>query len=225
MSRRLGILLQAAFCLLLSACAHAPADGRQGGTAAAPSQDAAESQKIEAAAIASMIAKTKGDYRIQPSDLIEITVYQDPDLTRKVRVSQNGTVFMPLIGAIKIGGMTLLEAGDLLAGKLKRYLVSPQVSLFITEHGNQQIYVLGQVVKPGSYAIPAESHLTALEAISIAGGFTPIAGIDNARVLRNVDGKSEVIKLEVTAITKLGQKEKDIQLQPNDVVFVPQSFF
>jgi polysaccharide biosynthesis/export protein len=64
-----------------------------------------------------------------------------------------------------------------------------------------------------------------LEAISTAGGFTPVAAQDRTRVLRNVDGKSVSYTIEVNAITQQGQKEKDMVLEPNDVVFVPQSFF
>lgn len=185
-------------------------------------------ESAEAAALASVlqqVSRSKTDYRISSADLISVTVYQDPDMNRKVRVNANGTVTMPLIGGVKIGGMTLIEAQAAIETKLAKYLVSPQVSLFIEDYGNKMVYVMGEVQKPGSYPIPTEKSLTVLEAISTAGGFTPIAGQDRTRVLRNVNGASVTYTIEVKAITQQGQKDKDLVLEPNDVVYVPQSFF
>lgn len=182
----------------------------------------------EAAALASAmkaVSRSKTDYRLSSADLVSVTVYQDLDMNRKVRVNANGTVSMPLIGAVKIGGMTLIEAQAALEEKLSKFLVSPQVSLFIEEYGNKTIFVMGEVQKPGSYPVPTESRMTVLEAISTAGGFTPVAAQDRARVLRNVNGASVTYTIDVKAITLKGEKEKDMILEPNDVVYVPQSFF
>lgn len=210
----------------------AAAAGCAGGPAASPAHNASVNPKqaaeAEEAALAQalrQIAKPKTDYRITEADLLDVTVYGDQDVTRKVRVGQNGVVSIPLVGPIKIGGLTILEAETLLNEKLKKFYVDPQVSLFIEDYGNKQVFVLGEVNKPGAYPIPSESHMTVLEAVSTAGGFTPIAGLDRTRVLRNVNGKSESIMIDITAITKLGEKEKDLVLQPNDVVFVPHSMF
>jgi polysaccharide export outer membrane protein len=177
------------------------------------------------AAAMQQVVRSKTDYRISAADLISITVYQDLEMNRKVRVNANGSISMPLIGEVKIGGMTLIEAQAALEGKLAKFLVSPQVSLFIEEYGNKTIFVMGEVQRPGSLPIPTESRLTVLEAISTAGGFTPIAAQDRTRVLRNVNGVSVSYTIEVKAITQLGQKEKDMVLEPNDVIYVPQSFF
>ena len=182
----------------------------------------------EAAAIAAamqQVVRSKTDYKISSADLIGVTVYQDLEMNRKVRVNANGSISMPLIGAVKIGGMTLIEAQNSIENKLAKFLVSPQVSLFIEEYGNKTVFVMGEVQRPGSYPIPTESRLTVLEAISTAGGFTPIAGQDRTRVLRNVNGVSVSYTIEVKAITQQGQKEKDMVLEPNDVIYVPQSFF
>jgi polysaccharide export outer membrane protein len=142
-----------------------------------------------------------------------------------VRVSQDGDVSFPLAGTIKVGGLGVIEAENALAAKLGQYLVSPQVSFFIKEYGNKQIYVLGEVKKPGTYKIPVGSELTVLGAVSMAEGFTMIAAPDRTRVIRNVDGKNETITVEISAITQGGQKDKDISLLPNDIVYVPQSYF
>jgi len=182
----------------------------------------------EAAAVASamqQVAHSKTDYRLAPADLISVTVYQEPDLCRNARVNTNGTISLPLIGSVNIGGKTLIDAQAIIETSLAKYLVSPQVSLFIQEYGNRSIYVMGEVQHPGSFPIPTESHMTLLEAISTAGGFTPIAGQDRVRVLRYVGGVSVPYTINTKQITQQGQKEKDMVLEPNDIIYVPQSFF
>ncbi len=187
---------------------------------------AAQDKESEAIASAlKQITHSKTDYRISSADLMSVTVYQDLDMNRKVRVNANGTVSLPLIGAVEIGGMTLIEAQAKIEAKLSQFLVSPQVSLFIEEYGNKTVFVMGEVQKPGSYPVPTESRMTALEAISTAGGFTPVAAQDRVRILRNVNGASTTYSIDVKAITQRGEKEKDMVLEPNDVIYVPQSFF
>ncbi|MEK7389811.1 MAG: polysaccharide biosynthesis/export family protein [Elusimicrobiota bacterium] len=204
-----------------------PASSAAQASQLSPEQKQAALAEESAAIAAAMqqVARSKTDYKISPADLISITVYQDLEMNRKVRVNANGAVSMPLIGAVKIGGMTLIEAQSLIESKLAKFLVSPQVSLFIEDYGNKTVFVMGEVQRPGSYPIPTESRLTVLEAISTAGGFTPIAGQDRTRVLRIVNGASVSFTIEVKAITQQGLKEKDMVLEPNDVVYVPQSFF
>lgn len=222
--------------LLLSGCAGAgapvapiePPPSAQAPAAPARAADKPAATEAEAAALAAamqQVARTKNDYKISSADLLDVTVYQDPEMSRKVRVNANGAVSLPLVGAVKIGGMTVLEAQAVIEEKMSKFLVSPQISLFIQEYGNKLVFVMGEVQKPGSYPIPPESRLTVLEAISTAGGFTPIAGQDRTKVLRNVNGQSLSFTIEVKAITQNGEKDKDMVLEPNDVVYVPQSFF
>ncbi len=167
----------------------------------------------------------KVDYEISAADLLEVSVYQDKDMSRIIRVSQNGTITFPLIGSVQIGGLSVVEAQNLIASQLKDYIVNPQVTIFIREYGYKKVFVLGQVAKPGSYDLPTESKLTVLEAVSLAGGFTPIAAPNRTKVIRNAGGKSESFTIEVSAITKRGEKSKDMPLEASDVVYVPQSFF
>jgi polysaccharide export outer membrane protein len=146
-------------------------------------------------------------------------------MDRKARVGANGTVTLPLVGSVKVGGTTLGAAEARIEEKMAVYVVRPQVTLFIEEYGNRTFSVMGEVQKPGSYVIPTESRLTILEAISLAGGFTLVAAQDRARVLRQVNGESKTIVVDIRAITHKGEKEKDLVIEPNDVVFVPQSLF
>lgn len=206
----------------------AVATSSQTAASAEAAADPIKAKVNEEAAIASaleQLSKGKNDYLIAPADLISVQVYQDQEMNRRVRVGQNGAISLPLVGQVQVGGLTVVDAEAAIALALKKYLVNPQVTLFIEEYGNKTIYVLGEVTRPGSYPIPAESRLTVLEAVSTAGGFTPIAAQDRTKVLRKVNGQSQSIHVEVTAITQKGEKDKDIQLQPNDIVYVPQAFF
>lgn len=165
------------------------------------------------------------DYKISAADLVSVTVYDALEMNRRARVNASGQIFLPLVGAVEVGGKTLDEAQQLIEGKLAAYVVHPQVTLFIEEYGNKVVFVMGEVQKPGSYVIPTESRMTVLEAISTAGGFTPVAAQDRARVLRSARGKTTSYTVDIRGITREGRKDDDMVLEPNDVVFVPQSLF
>ncbi len=169
--------------------------------------------------------RESADYLLQPGDLVEIKVYKEENMDRTLRISSNGTVTFPLVGNIKIAGLTVTSAENNLSAALKKYILLPQVSIFIKEYGNKTIYVLGQVMKPSAIQIPPERPLTVLEAITSAGGFTDIAAQSKVRVLRDNGGKHESIDIDVSQITKMGNKSLDISLTPGDVVLVPQSMF
>ena len=169
--------------------------------------------------------RSSQSYVLQPGDLVDIRVYMEDNMDRVLRISGNGTVTFPLVGNIKIAGLSLEQAEQNLANRLTEYLRQPQVSMLVKEYGNKTVYVLGQVSKPGSIQIPPEKQLTVLEAITSVGGFTDVANASKVRVLRLENGKQKNIDVDVTQITKQGNKSLDIALQPGDVVFVPQSLF
>lgn len=187
-----------------------------------PAQTVAVSQEISQG-IAQV--RQSSSYVLQPGDLVEIKVFMEEDMDRTLRISGNGSVTYPLVGAIKIAGYTIEQAEAQVQESLRTYFKNPQVSMLIKEYGNKTVYVLGQVAKPASIEIPPEKTLTILEAITSAGGFTDVAAVSKVRVLRMQDGKQKTIDVDVTQITKQGNKAMDIALLPGDVVFVPQSLF
>ncbi|MCM2324332.1 MAG: polysaccharide export protein, partial [Oligoflexia bacterium] len=164
-------------------------------------------------------------YTISNADLINVSVLGETDMDRQVRVSQSGTITYPLIGSVKVGGLSTSQAETEIATKLNDYLRGAQVTVFIKEYGNKKVFVFGHVNKPGAIEIPTETKLTVLEAISQAGGFTALAAPDRTRVVRMLNGVSQAFTIEVSAITKRGEKDKDIALEPNDIVFIPESYF
>ncbi len=169
--------------------------------------------------------RSSQSYVLQPGDLVDIRVYMEDDMNRVLRISGSGTVTFPLVGNIRIAGLSLEQAEQKLAKRLTSYIKQPQVSMLVKEYGNKTVYVLGQVSKPGSIQIPPEKELTVLEAITSVGGFTDVANTSKVRVLRVEDGKQKSMDVDVSQITKQGNKSLDIALQPGDVVFVPQSLF
>jgi len=206
--------------VLLTACA--------GGSTAPAAKSQVPQSQAEEAAIATAIQQMetkKSDYHISNADLIRVTVLGEDELAREIRVSQNGTITFPLIGAVSVGGLSTSQAESAIATKLNDYLRGAQVTVFIKEYGNKKVFVFGHVNKPGAIEIPTETKLTVLEAISQAGGFSPLAAPDRTRVVRMLNGVSQSFTVEVSAITKKGEKDKDIALEPNDIVFIPESYF
>ncbi len=169
--------------------------------------------------------RISADYALQPGDLLEIKVFMEEGMDRVLRISGNGNITFPLVGNLKVANLSLTQAEDKLASSLKTYLKNPQVSILIKEYGNKTVYILGQVKKPSSIDIPPEKKLTVLEAITSAGGFTDIAASSRVRVLRMEGDKQKTFDVDVTQITKQGNKALDIDLMPGDVVYVPQSMF
>jgi polysaccharide export outer membrane protein len=169
--------------------------------------------------------KESSDYLLQPGDLVDIQVYKEEDMSRTLRISTQGYIAFPLVGNIKIADLNVSQAASQIEERLKSYLKNPSVSLLIKEYANKTLYVLGQVKKPSSIAIPPEKTMTVLEAITSAGGFTDIAAISKVKVLRMENGQQRSIDVDISQITKEGNKQLDIALKPGDVVFVPQSLF
>ncbi|MBN1353596.1 MAG: polysaccharide biosynthesis/export family protein [Candidatus Omnitrophica bacterium] len=165
-------------------------------------------------------------YKLQPSDVLHITVHNQPDLETRTRVTADGYVTFPLIGKIRVDGITVQEFENKLKELLEKdYLVSAQVIVFIEEYHPRQVSIIGEVKRPGKYDMPYEKDLTLLEVIAMAEGFTEDADINNTKIIRMENGKKITMKIRVRDITEKGDKDKDIILKPNDVIVVPESFF
>lgn len=166
------------------------------------------------------------EYRISPLDTLDIRVYQEPDLDRIVEVSSEGSISFPLIGTVKVSGLTILEAEKKLEKLLGAdYLVNPHVNIKILKYHTRKVIVMGEVKNPGNYSFPEGRDLTVLEAIAMAGGFTEIAAIDRTSVIRIEKGKQVQYRIKISDITKSGDKTKDMILKPNDIIYVPERIF
>jgi polysaccharide export outer membrane protein len=146
-------------------------------------------------------------------DAIRVTVFQQPDMTTEARISEKGTVSLPLIGEQKVAGKSLPDAGKQIAGALKegKYLKDPQVQVTLVTLRSRQISVLGQVARPGLYPLD-DASMGITQVLAAAGGVLP-TGADSATLLRG--GKQ----------TNVDVKGKDaaFQLQPGDTVYVERA--
>jgi polysaccharide export outer membrane protein len=160
------------------------------------------------------------DYRVGAQDLLEITVFGVPDLSRAVRVNSNGQISLPLIGAVQAGGHTIPEVEREIGAKLeKTYLQNPQVSVFVKEFTSQRITLEGSLNKPGIY--PLTGKTTLLQAVAMAGGLDPLAEQNGVVVFRQIQGKKMAAVFDMRKISS-GATE-DPQVYGDDVVVVEQS--
>lgn len=168
---------------------------------------------------------SKTDFVLGPEDVLDIAVWRSEDLTQKgVVVRPDGYISMPLIGEIAASGRTAKELAAHIAERLKEYKEKPSVHVRVKEVNSYYVYVLGDVAKPGKYQV--KSHATVLQAIAMAGGFTPYAAKNNLQVRRTVvgqDGRSKEFKIPARYDDLLsGDREiKDFVLKPGDMVVVP----
>ena len=166
------------------------------------------------------------DYKIRPLDLVDIRVFQEDDLTMTNKVSQAGTLTFPLIGSVKVSGLRVQEAEQLITDKLKDgYIKNPQVTILVKEYAARRVSVLGEVKKPGTVEIPPEEALTLLQAVAYAGGFQNVAKTDEVIVRRMIDGKETKTKVNATRLMRADAAETDYPLEPGDIVYVPTRFF
>ena len=164
-------------------------------------------------------------YVLAPNDVVQIKVYQEDDLETKARVGQDGTISFPLIGAVRIGGKTVEQAGALIREKLdKDYLVNPQITLIVAEYSKRRFTVLGQVQKPGSFEIPSEESVTLLEAIAMAGGYTRLADKAHVKVTRMAGSKTATVTVDTKRESNNAQT-MSFQILPEDTITVPERIF
>lgn len=168
----------------------------------------------------------KPEYKFLPTDVLSITVHDQSDLNTTTRITADGNITFPLIGTVAAEGLTIGELEASIKRLLEKdYLVTAQVLVFIKEYHARQVSVIGEVNAPGKYDMPEEKNITLLEAIALAGGFTRVADINQTQVMRVTNGVTKTMIIRVSNITKKGQRDQDIPIEPEDVIFVPESFF
>jgi len=258
------------------------------------------------------------DYTVGPSDILKIEVFDEKEMSRDaIRVSGDGYISFPLIGRLKVAGLTTSDIEQLISRKLREggFFLNAQIAVLIAEYGSKRYKVLGAVTKPGIFFLKAneqildalsevegiepdtagrellvirhqpdlssaenkkivisinlvslleggdtlsnlrliqgdviyvpkanlfyimgevkepgsynftKKNITLVEAIGTAGGFTPIAARNKTRIIRVEDGQEKIITVNVDAITDAGRKIHDVNILPNDIIIVPQSFF
>lgn len=164
-----------------------------------------------------------GEYLVGPGDVLAISVYDNDDLATKVRVSNSGTIVMPLLGQVEVEGGTVNSITDKITNLLADgYLINPQVNIFVEEYGSKKVVILGNVRNPGLIKLSGPTNF--LELVSQAGGLEKDAG-DTATIQhKKSDGENaEVIVVDLLALIEEGDLNQNVQIQDGDTVFISKA--
>jgi polysaccharide export outer membrane protein len=168
-------------------------------------------------------------YRLHPLDLVSFSVHGETGLGASLRLSGGGSIRVPLLGDIRIAGLTLAEAEKKIQERYvaEEIFVRPQVTLQVTEYSKREVSVLGQISRQGKIEFPAEaSSLDIVQVVTAAGGFSRIARADAVRVTRKdaETGEERVFTVNVERMLS-GRSDEAFRILPGDVIFVPERLF
>jgi polysaccharide export outer membrane protein len=200
-----------------------PAAFRQDTPSTAPRAVAVDRSAGMDAPIPSLMAG-EGDYILAPGDTLDLMVYREPDLGMRSKIARDGRVQLPLLGEVKVAGMSVRDAQEHIRKLYDAdYLVDPQIYLNIASYTQRKITVIGQVSRPGSYELQGNESLGILEAIGMAGGFTRIADTKNVVVKRRTGEKVETIKVNTKRLES--PEGGSFQVLPGDILTVGESWY
>jgi polysaccharide export outer membrane protein len=189
-----------------------PAPAEVAAPAAEPAAPAASSS-IETA-----ILDNANAYKIGPEDLLDISVWKNPELSRTVPVRPDGKVSLPLVNDIQAAGLTPSDLRQQLTQKLAEYIPAPEVAVIVREVHSVKVAVVGSVKTPGRYEL--KSPATVLELLALAQGLTDFASRDRIVILRQVNGTSTRIPFNYRKVAA-GDEQANLVVQPGDIIVVP----
>jgi polysaccharide export outer membrane protein len=184
-----------------------------------PAQDAGKSAGKPAQPAAQSVGAPDSSYKIGPQDVLRIDVWKEAEISRAVPVRPDGKISLPLLNDVQASGLTAMELANNITEGLKKFINSPQVTVSVTEINSRRVYVTGEVSKPGAY--PLLPNMTALQAVTSAGGFTQFARTKNIYILRNEGGKQTKYPFNYNDVVKGKRPDDNITLQPGDTIVVP----
>lgn len=158
-------------------------------------------------------------YVIGAEDVLDISVWKEPDVSRAVPVRPDGRISLPLINDVQAAGLTPQQLATTVTEKLRKYLNEPQVTVIVTAMNSQRIFVVGEVLRAGAF--PLLPGMTVLQALSSAGGFSTFADVKRIHVIRSHDGKHAEIPFNYRDVLKGDNPEQNIKLEPGDTIVVP----
>ncbi len=164
-------------------------------------------------------ATSDPDYVIGPEDTLNISVWKEPEVSAAVPVRPDGKISLPLVNDIQAAGLTPMQLGKEISAKLEKFITQPQVTVVVTGVNSRRIYLVGQVGRPGSFALLPD--MTVLQALSAAGGLGEFANSKKVYILRNVGGKPTRIPFNYKDVLQGLSPEQNIELKPGDTIVVP----
>jgi len=174
------------------------------------------------------LAQTTDDWKastLQPGDVLSIHVFRVAEFSKVVRIEEDGTFRYPLCGTITASGQTARAIAEEIEQRLAnaKQVQDPHVDVFVQDWGPRRIYILGEVKSSQSMELPTYGRMTALQALSAAGGFTESADLNNVAVLRRSAGKLVRHKIDVSALASRQSGGDDFKLLPEDTLIVPKA--
>jgi len=182
----------------------------------------AQKGAVDAAASAASAGKGATDdpnYRIGPLDVLDVSVWKEPEVSRQVPVRPDGKISLPLLSDVQAAGLTPAELSAQITAGLERFMTEPQVTVIVAEINSQRIYMLGEVARAGAYVLLP--GMTVLQALSNAGGVTPFSNLKNIHVLRQENGKQTKLFFNYKDVLNGKHTEQNIELKPGDTIVVP----
>jgi polysaccharide export outer membrane protein len=164
-------------------------------------------------------ATQDSNYSIAPEDVLTIDVWKEPEISRTVPVRRDGKISLPLLDDVQAAGLTPTQLSAEIVEKLQATVVHPQVTVIVAQMSSQRIYILGQVNRGGAY--PLVPEMTAMQALSIAGGFTPFANVKKIYVMRAENGEDKIFRINYKDVASGRKPEQNIHLKPGDTIVVP----
>lgn len=159
------------------------------------------------------------NYVIGPQDVLDISVWREPDLSRAVPVRPDGKISLPLLNDMQAAGLTPSQLVAQIAASLNKYVTNPQVTVIITQINSQRIYILGEVGRAGAYVLLP--GMSVLQALSNAGGLTQFANSKKIYVLRQESGKQGKYFFNYKEVLAGKRTEQNIALKAGDTIVVP----
>jgi polysaccharide biosynthesis/export protein len=164
-------------------------------------------------------ATSDPNYVIGAQDVLDISVWKEPDVSRVVPVRPDGKISLPLLNDVQAAGLTPDQLAAKVTEDLKKYVTNPQVTVIITAINSQRVYILGEVTRPGAF--PILPGMSVLQALSSAGGFTQFARVKNIFVRRFENGKEVKYPFNYKDVINGKKPEQDILLKAGDTIVVP----
>ncbi len=171
------------------------------------------------AAVTSPQAFGADEYLLQPGDVLTVSVWKEPDLTSDLLVRPDGGISMPLIGNLEAAGHTVEDVRTTIDQRLRKYIPDPSVAVIVKQATGDQIFVIGKVNKPGQY--PINRPVDVMQALSLAGGTTPFAALNDIRVLRRDGGREITLTFRYGDVERGRKLQQNIVLRSGDTVVVP----
>lgn len=171
------------------------------------------------AVVAPLHAQATAGYTVKPGDMLEISVWKEPDLQRQVLVRPDGQFSFPLVGEVDARNKTVTELNKTVSERLTRYISDAVVTISVQEIKGNKIYVLGQVNKPGEFIVNPSVNI--MQALSMAGGMTPFAATNDIIVLRGQSKEQKAMAFRYNDVVRGRSLDTNIELLSGDIVVVP----